>query len=607
MLIPGLNHPVTGTTAITNNVWTHVAATYNISDGAWNLYVNGISAGTGNAGAGKVPENISIQHASVGSALTSTGLAAGFFNGKIDEVRIWKRALTQAEIQANMNNEITSGTGLLGRWGFNENGDSTAINSIAGSANGILRSDNPYVHSTNGGPAWVSSGFIPTVTIGTSTTTTATPSSIVYGSTAISFATTVTPNPGGGMIQFYVDGVAVGAPVAVAAGTGKATLSSYPSPNLLNVGSHIVRGDFLGSGGFAAGTGPNASFSITPATLTYVALGASRIYGAANPAFTGNVTGFVNGQTAGTATSGTLSFTSTATVTSNTGNYPITGSGLTANNGNYVFVQAPGNSTALIITDALLTLTATAASRIYGDANPVFTGTVTGFVNGDTQASATIGTLTFTSAATLTSNAGTYLINGAGLTANNNNYSFAEATANSTALTITKRSLDFSGARIFDGTVNFSSAQLTAGNIVNSDVLTLAGSATVSGSSAGVYSSFITSSLTTSNSNYQTTGGTVNVSIETVPITNHKSVRFTDSTYVDLGNAASLHLTNFTVEAWIKIEGYASTTSIRFYRRRRRPGWYSTNYYQRPCRAGTGISRCKLFFKLSFIRQETGC
>ena len=39
-----------------------------------------------------------------------------------------------------------------------------------------------------------------------------------------------------------------------------------------------------------------------------------------------------------------------------------------------------------------------------------------------------------------------------------------------------------------------------------------------------------------------------------------QSLRFTDTSYVDLGNPASLKLTNFTLEAWLKIEGYASST-----------------------------------------------
>ncbi len=557
----GLNHPVVGNTAILNNVWTHVAVTYNISDGAYKFYANGIAAGTGNAGAGKVPENISKQFASIGTTLTTTGFPAGFFNGKIDEVRIWKRALTQAEIQANMNNEITSGTGLLGRWGFNQNGDSTAVNSIAGSANGILRSHNPYTHPTSGGAAWVSSGFIPTVTTATSATTTATPASIEYGTASITFVTTVAPNPGGGMVQFYVDGAAVGSPVAIVAGTGKATLSTY-NPALLNVGSHTLRGDFLGNGGYAASTGTSASFSVTPATLTYVATGISRPYGSANPAFTGSVTGFKNGQTQVTAITGTLSFTSTATATSDAGFYPINGSGLSANNGNYTFVQASGNSTALIITDAILTYTASAASRIYGDAVPVFSGTITGFVNGDNQATATTGTLIFTTTATATSNVGTYAINGSGLTATNDNYSFAQAAVNSTALSITKRPLYFSGARTFiNGNNSFSASQLTPGNVVNGDVLSLSGSAAVSSPNVGTYTSFVTNSLSSSNANYQTTGGSINVSIITIPVTNHKSLRFTDTSYVDIGNAASLHLKNFTLEAWVKIEGYASTTS----------------------------------------------
>ena len=50
-----------------------------------------------------------------------------------------------------------------------------------------------------------------------------------------------------------------------------------------------------------------------------------------------------------TATTGTLSFSSGATDQSPPGFYAIVGSGLTANNGNYVFVQAPGNRAALTL------------------------------------------------------------------------------------------------------------------------------------------------------------------------------------------------------------------------------------------------------------------
>ncbi|SMD04457.1 MBG domain-containing protein, partial [Sporomusa malonica] len=89
--------------------------------------------------------------------------------------------------------------------------------------------------------------------------------------------------------------------------------------------------------------------NITPANLTYTANPANRIYGESNPIFNGTVTGFVNGETLGTATIGSLSFSGLANASSPVGTYAIYGSGLTANNGNYTFVQAPSNSNALTV------------------------------------------------------------------------------------------------------------------------------------------------------------------------------------------------------------------------------------------------------------------
>ncbi|MDD1610012.1 MAG: YDG domain-containing protein, partial [Methylococcaceae bacterium] len=99
---------------------------------------------------------------------------------------------------------------------------------------------------------------------------------------------------------------------------------------------------------------PRLIANITPATLTYTANASSRVYGSINPIFSGTVTGFVGGETIDTATTGLLDFTSTATVLSAIGNYAIIGSGLTANNGNYLFIQAAANNTALKITPAVI-------------------------------------------------------------------------------------------------------------------------------------------------------------------------------------------------------------------------------------------------------------
>jgi filamentous hemagglutinin family protein len=196
------------------------------------------------------------------------------------------------------------------------------------------------------------------------------------------------------------------------------------------VGAYMITASSVGDGYAVSGQG---TVTVNPATLNYVANAANRIYGSANPAFSGTVTGLVNGDTLASATTGTLGFSSSATASSPVGSYAIAGSGLSATN--YVFAQAASNASALTISPATLTYVANAASRPYDSVNPVFSGTVSGFVNGDTQASATSGTLIFTSSATETSPAGSYAIDGSGLTASN--YVFAQAPSNASALTIT--------------------------------------------------------------------------------------------------------------------------------------------------------------------------
>jgi hypothetical protein len=131
---PGLNHPVTGSVPINSGVWYHAAATY---DGSrWRLYVNG-QLDTELA-VGQPPRADSIQHAAIGSALTSTGAPAGFFDGAVDEVRIWNYARTPQQIQENLNLEIPNAPGLLGRWSFNESGGSLVVDSSGNNVSGTI-------------------------------------------------------------------------------------------------------------------------------------------------------------------------------------------------------------------------------------------------------------------------------------------------------------------------------------------------------------------------------------------------------------------------------------------------------------------------------------
>jgi hypothetical protein len=225
------------------------------------------------------------------------------------------------------------------------------------------------------------------------------------------------------------------------------------------------------------------SLTVNKATLTVAAANASRVYNAANPTFTGTVTGAVNGDTF------TESFTTTAVLSSPVGTYPITPTAAGANLANYTVVVNAGtltvtqatpiitwnNPTAItygvalsatqlnatpstpggfvytpaagvilnagtqtlsvtftptdttnyksvtqtaqiVVNQAILTVAAANANRIYNTANPTFTGTVTGAVNGDTF------TETFSTTAVLSSPVGTYPITPTAAGANLANY-----------------------------------------------------------------------------------------------------------------------------------------------------------------------------------------
>jgi hypothetical protein len=110
------NHLTTKDDVLTPGAWNHVAVTFDGKE--YQVYVNGEEREyTSQAGnfAGKTPCSTPIN--CIGNA------GNYFFRGAIDEVRIWKRARSQSEIQADMNRRLGgSETDLVGYWHF-ENGE----------------------------------------------------------------------------------------------------------------------------------------------------------------------------------------------------------------------------------------------------------------------------------------------------------------------------------------------------------------------------------------------------------------------------------------------------------------------------------------------------
>ena len=127
--------------AISENIWHHIAATY---DGTtMKIFVDGVLSGS--MSSGSVSGTANTEKILIGARLELNS-GANFFNGDMDEVRIWNVARTQAEIQANMNIELLgTETGLVAYYPFNQGvagGDNTAISTVtdktANAINGTL-------------------------------------------------------------------------------------------------------------------------------------------------------------------------------------------------------------------------------------------------------------------------------------------------------------------------------------------------------------------------------------------------------------------------------------------------------------------------------------
>ncbi len=93
----GLEVPYTGAIG----AWTHVAATYN--GGFMRIYINGVLAGEKEI-IGTITVN--VNPLTVGYHNGFEGLESEYYSGAIDEIRIWRRALTQCEIANNKNCEL---------------------------------------------------------------------------------------------------------------------------------------------------------------------------------------------------------------------------------------------------------------------------------------------------------------------------------------------------------------------------------------------------------------------------------------------------------------------------------------------------------------------
>ncbi len=166
-------------------------------------------------------------------------------------------------------------------------------------------------------------------------------------------------------------------------------------------------------------------------------------------------------------------------------------------------------SVPVTVNKAALSLNAANASRTYGTANPAFTGTASGAVNGDTF------TETFSTAATASSAAGTYPIvpSVTGASAANYNVTAANGTLTIAAAGSTTNLLLSNGNLTFTSTVGSSTTGIPSGTVSFYAGPTLLGTGTLAG---GVASYTATSFPTGNNTLFAQYGGDGNFVRSTV-------------------------------------------------------------------------------------------
>ncbi|MBU3637946.1 S-layer family protein, partial [Polynucleobacter sp. es-MAR-4] len=217
-------------------------------------------------------------------------------------------------------------------------------------------------------------------------------------------------------------------------------------------------------------TGINGALNIAKAVITVSADNKARLYGDSNPSLTQAMTGFVVGEDAVIANiTGSSAASTLATNLSGVGNYTITSGIGSLSAANYDFAAANGT---LTINKAHLTVTADDQSRIYGAANPTFTQTITGFVNGETS-SVVSGSAFGSSVANATTSVGNHTIT-AGLGGlSSANYDFVGANG---TLTISKAQLSAIGNKVYDGSSLINGSQISVTG-VNGETFTATGTA----------------------------------------------------------------------------------------------------------------------------------
>ncbi len=144
---------ITSSTSPSNNTWYFVVGVYDNTDPfkTLKIYVNGVLESTDDNLSGSINPYSALYRLNIGR------LPSGYrlFAGELDEIRIYKRALTQEEIKEQMFSALTvDTTSLVSYWNFNQSTGTTVIDHGSMQVNGTFYSALVDVHDTSSSPVY---------------------------------------------------------------------------------------------------------------------------------------------------------------------------------------------------------------------------------------------------------------------------------------------------------------------------------------------------------------------------------------------------------------------------------------------------------------------
>jgi hypothetical protein len=131
------------TQTLPNDTWAHLAWVYTASSGQVEMFVNGSSIGTGSS----LPSSIFDSSSVLLVGAVDASSVASFFDGLIDDVRVWNVARTSTEIANDYQQELNGNeSGLVAYWKLNNSlTDTIGSHTLTNNGSSSFSASTPFV------------------------------------------------------------------------------------------------------------------------------------------------------------------------------------------------------------------------------------------------------------------------------------------------------------------------------------------------------------------------------------------------------------------------------------------------------------------------------